>query len=65
MVKHTYFSIELSILKYPVITVVNKRRKEQNYGQEPAFQSKWTMTIKTSRKGCQARRIEIKKIITF
>ena len=31
-------SIELSILKHPVITVVNKRRKEANYGQELAFQ---------------------------
>ena len=64
MVKHTYFSVELSILKHPVITVVNKRRKEPNYGQELAFQSKRTMTIKTSRKGRQARWIEI-KIITF
>ena len=58
MVKHTYFSIELSILKHPVITVVNKRRKESNYGQE--FASKQTMTIKTSQKGGQARWIEIK-----
>ena len=61
MVKHTYFSIELSILKHPVITVINKRRKEPNYGQELTIQSKRTMTIKTSRKGCQARRIKIKK----
>ena len=61
MVKHTYFSIELSILKHPVVTVINKRRKEPNYGQELAFQSKWTTTIKTSRKGHQARWIEIKK----
>ena len=38
MVKHTYFSIELSILKHPVVTVINKRRKEPNYGQELAFQ---------------------------
>ena len=34
MVKHTYFSIESSILKHPVVTVVKKRRKELNYGQE-------------------------------
>ena len=60
MIKHTYFSVELSILKHSVITVVNKRRKEPNYGQELAFQSKRTTTIKTSRKGRQARRIEIK-----
>ena len=38
MVKHTYFSIELSILKHPVVKIVNKRRKEPNYGQELAFQ---------------------------
>ena len=57
--------MELSILKHPVVTVINKRRKESNYGQELAFQSKWTTTIKTSRKGRQARWIEIKKIITF
>ena len=37
MVKHTYFSIELSILKHPVVTVVIKRRKEPNYGQELTF----------------------------
>ena len=60
MVKHTYFSVELSILKHPVKTVINKRRKEPNYRQELVFQSKWTTTIKTSRKGCQARQIEIK-----
>ena len=60
MVKHTYFSIELSILKHPIITVVNKRRKESNYGQELAFQSKWTMTTETSQKGRQARRIKNK-----
>ena len=65
MVKHTYFSIELSILKHPVVTVINKRRKEPNYGQELAFQSKHTTTIKTSRKGCQARRIEIKNHYIF
>ena len=64
MVKHTYFSVELSILKHPVITVVNKRRKQLNYGQELTIQSKWTTTIKTSRKGRQARQIEI-KIFTF
>ena len=34
MVKHTYLRIELSILKHPVISVVNKRRKEPNYGQK-------------------------------
>ena len=38
MVKHTYFSVEISILKHPVVTVVNKRKKEPNYGQELAFQ---------------------------
>ena len=64
MVKHTYFSIELGILKRPVITVVNKRRKELNYGQELAFQSKQIMTTKTSRKGHQDRWIKI-KIIHF
>ena len=64
MVKHTYFSIELSILKHPVITVVNKRRKEPSYGQELTFQSKQITTTKTSRKGRQARWIKI-KIITF
>ena len=37
MVKHTEFSIELSILKHPVVTVVNKRRKEPNYGQKLAL----------------------------
>ena len=37
MVKHTYFSIELSILKHSVVTVVNKRRKEPNYGQKLAL----------------------------
>ena len=65
MVKHTYISIELSILKHPVVTVVNKIRKESNYGQELKFQSKRTMTIKTSRKCCQARWIEIKKSLHF
>ena len=60
MVKHTYFSIELSILKHPVVTVINKRRKESNYGQELAFQSKRTMSITTSQKGHQARWIELK-----
>ena len=25
-------------MKHPVVTVVNKRRKEPNYGQELAFQ---------------------------
>ena len=62
MVKHTYFSIKLIILKHPVIT---KRRKEPNYGQELAFQSKQTTTTKTSRKDRQARRIEIKIINIF
>ena len=64
MVKHTYFSVELSILKHSVVTIVNKRRKEPNYGQELAFQSKRTTTIKTSRKGRQARRIK-KKTFPF
>ena len=64
MVKHTYFSIELSILKHPVVTVVNKRRKESTYGQELAFQSKQRTTTETSRKGRQARRIKV-KITTF
>ena len=64
MVKHAYFSIELSILKHPVITVINKRRKESNYGQELAFQSKQRMTTKTSWTGHQARWIKV-KIITF
>ena len=64
MVKDTYFSIELSILKHPVITVVNKRRKELNYGQELAFQSKQVTTTETSRTGHQNRPIKI-KIIMF
>ena len=38
MVKHTYFNVELSILKHSVVTVINKRSKEPNYGQELAFQ---------------------------
>ena len=54
--------MELSISKYPVITAINKRRKESNYGQELAFQSKRTTTIKTSQKSHQARWIEIKVI---
>ena len=62
MVKHTYFSIELSILKHPVITSVIKRRKEPNYGQELAFQSKQIMTTETSWKGRQARWIKVKII---
>ena len=33
-------------MKHPVVTVINKRRKEPNYGQELAFQSKQTTTIK-------------------
>ena len=64
MVKHTYFSIELSILKHPVVTVVNKRRKESNYGQELTFQSKQITTAETSWKGRQARWIKV-KIIKF
>ena len=48
---HIYFSIELSILKHPVITVVKKRRKELNYGQELAFQSKQIMATEISRIG--------------
>ena len=59
MGKHTYLSIELSILKHPVITVVNKRRKELNYGQELAFQSKQRMTTETSWTGHQVRWIKV------
>ena len=59
MVKHTYFRIELIILKHPVVTVINKRRKESNYRQELTFQSKQTTTTKTSQKGRQARWIKI------
>ena len=61
MVKHTYFSIKLSILKHPVVTVVKKRRKELNYGQELAFQSKQIMTTEISCIGRQYRRIKKKK----
>ena len=57
MVKHTYFSVKLSILKHPVITVVNKRRKELNRGQELGFQSKQITTTETSH---QDRRIKEK-----
>ena len=64
MVKHTYFSIKLSILKHPVVTVVKKRRKELNYGQELAFQSKQITTTEISHIGHQDRRIKV-KIITF
>ena len=64
MVKHTYFSTELSILKHPVLTVINKRRKESNYRQELVFQSKQITTAKTSSKGRQARWIKV-KIIKF
>ena len=54
--KHTYFSIELSILKHLAVTVVNKkRRKEPNYGQELAFQSKHRTTTKTSWNGRLAK----------
>ena len=60
MVKHTYFSVELSILKHPVITVIKKRRKELNYGQELTFQSKQFMTTETSRIGLQDRWIKNK-----
>ena len=60
MVKHTYFSIELSILKHSVVTVVKKGRKELNYGQELAFQSKQIMTTETSRIGRQDRWIKSK-----
>ena len=59
---HT-FQRRAKYLKHPVITVINKRKKEPNYGQELTIQSKQTTTIKTSRKGCQARWIKI-KIIT-
>ena len=51
-------------MKHPVITVVNKRRKELNYGQELAFQSKQITTTKTSHTGHQDRRIKM-KIIAF
>ena len=64
MVKHAYYSIELSNLKHPVVTIINKRRKEPNYGQELAFQSKQRATTETSWTGRQARRIKV-KIITF
>ena len=64
MVKHTYFSIELSILRHPVITVVIKRSKEPNYGQELTFQSKQRTTTETSWTGRQARWIKV-KINTF
>ena len=60
MVKHTYSSVELSILKHPVVTVVKKRRKELNYRQELTFQSKQITTTKTSRIGYQDRRIKSK-----
>ena len=60
MVKHTYFSVELSILKHPVVTVIKKRRKELNYGQELAFQSKQITTTETIRIGCQDRQIKSK-----
>ena len=58
MVKDTYFSVELSILKHPVTTIVNKRRKELNYGQELAFQGKQITTTKTSHTGHQERWIK-------
>ena len=58
------FSVELSILKHPVITVIKKRRKELNYGQKLAFQSKQITTTETSRIGRQDRWIK-RKIITF
>ena len=64
MIKYTYFSIELSILKHPVVTVVNKRRKGPIYGQEHAFQSKQITTTETSQTSRQARWITV-KIITF
>ena len=52
-------------MKHSVVTVVNKRRKEPNYGQKHIIPIRQTMTTKTSQKGCQARRIKNKKIITF
>ena len=64
MVKHTYFSVELSILKHPVVTVINKKRKYLNYEQVLAFQGKQIMTTETSHTGHQDRWIKI-KIITF
>ena len=61
MVKHTYFSVELSILKHPFVTVVNKRRKEPNYGQELAlFKVNRQRPSKLVGKVVQARQIEIK-----
>ena len=64
MVKHTYFSVELSILRHPIVTVINKRKKELNYEKELAFQGKQITTTETSHTGRQDRRIKI-KIITF
>ena len=43
-----------------VITVVKKRRKELNYGQKLAFQSKQFTTTETCRIGHQDRRIKSK-----
>ena len=61
MVKHTYFSIELSILKHSVVTVIKKKgRKDLNYGQELTFQSKQITTTKTSHIGRQDRQIKSK-----
>ena len=65
MVKHTYFSVKLSILKHPVVTVIKKGRKEPNYGQELTFQSKQITTTETSRIGRQDRRIKKKKLLHF
>ena len=65
MVKHTYFSIELSILKHSVVTVVNKRRKEPNYGQKLAlFQVDKQRPLKLVGKVAKLDGYKI-KIITF
>ena len=64
MVKHTYFSVKLSILQHPVVTVIKKRRKELNYGQECAFQSKQITTTETSHIGRQERQIK-EKLLHF
>ena len=64
MVAEKHRSEDNFIIFHPVVTVINKRRKESNYGQELAFQSKQITTAKTSWKGPQARWIKV-KIIKF
>ena len=54
------FQRRIKYLKHPVITVIKKRRKELNYGQELAFQSKQITTTETSRIGRQDRWIKSK-----